>query len=120
MAKTKKLNKYPSPREDKEFTRYWDRLINLVSNRTNFKEGHLVSLEILCTMLVEKDELTDMIALNGSTYETEGRFGLQVKTRPEVQQRNIIRAEIARYLKLLGIMLEKDLGAKENEDTAWE
>lgn len=101
--------KFFSPHaEDDIFKYYWDTYYPDLSSRANFKLGHLHSLEILCGLYVEYHELSDHIKLHGRSYETEGRFGLQVKQRPEIDMRAKILAEIRQLVKQLGILLEKD------------
>ena len=46
------------------------------------------SIAITCGQWADYVELRKFIAENGRTYQTEGRHGLQLKTRPEVGQLN--------------------------------
>ena len=107
MTKTNK--KYSPPRNGKTFALMWNRLIDEITSRDNFKPGHLYQLEILCDLYQEYDRLRDIIEEFGYTYENDGgRNGAQIKVTPEVGQFNRIRSEIREYSKLLGLTLYKD------------
>lgn len=109
---------YPSPNPDKHFSMYWDKYIEGVISRDNFRNEHLDQLAILCQLYVDNDTLTDEINETGMTYVTNGRNGIQIKIKPEVSQRNITRTEIRNYNKALGLIIEKDKtnNGDKNED----
>lgn len=112
--------KYLSPVKSKEFKVYWNKLVESITERGNFREGHLKNMEILCTLYVEYDKLTDVISRLGYTYEAHGRYGTQIKTRPEVQERIKILAEIRQYSRLMGVVLGKDEGPADAGDKEWD
>lgn len=114
-----KEKKFLPPIKSKEFKLYWNKLINSVTERGNFREGHLKSLEILCTLYVEYDKLTKIITDDGYTYTASGRYGVQIKTRPEVTERIKILAEIRQYSRLLGVVLGKDEGPTDSGEDEW-
>lgn len=108
---------YPSPRpENAAFTEYWEMYLEDIGHRENLKKSHLQQLKVLCDISVEYDELQEMLILEGRTYESIGRNGLQIKLRPEVLQLNKILAEIRNYSKMLGLILFKDTATKEEEE----
>jgi hypothetical protein len=110
------LEKYPSPSNKESFKRYWEMYLPDIKDRENLKRSHLQQLRILCDMSVEYDELCDILDLEGRTYESVGRNGLQIKLRPEVQQLNKVVTEIRNYSKMLGLILAKDLVSTKEEE----
>ncbi len=102
------LRKYPSPSSDEKFTEYWNTFLPDISDRENLKKSHLIQLRILCMQIVEMDELSEFLMLNGRTYESFGRNGLQIRSRPEIQLLKTCVAEIRNYCKMLGLVLVKD------------
>lgn len=110
---------FTSPKPDKKsFNHYWDIFLPDVSERENLKKSHLQQLRILCDLCVELDELQDIIDIEGRTYESEGRNGVQIKLRPEISEKNRVISEIRNYSKILGLVLFKDnkLTKEEDED----
>lgn len=116
------LKKFPSPREDAVFVARWRLLLPQVTQRENFKHGHLLQLEILCALFAEFENLTNALELTGYTYVSEGgRYGTIHKTYPEVSQLNQTRAQIAVYCKMLGVVLVKDTASADPaEEEEWE
>ncbi len=122
------LLKYPCPRVDKntgkpekEFQFYWETFLPEIATRTNFHIGHLQQVKVLCDMYVEHDHLMNLIDVEGSSYESETRNGIQLKMRPEVEHLKTVRAQIAIYSKMLGLLLTKSTNiapTKEKDD--WE
>lgn len=113
---------HPSPRpNNREFTNHWKEFLPDVVARDNFKIGHLRQLEILCDMYTEYKKLRKVIREKGMTYETTGRFGHQIKTRPEVDLVARLRAEIRNYSKALGLLLVRDkMGRPPQGSDKWE
>lgn len=108
---------YTSPRNSKNFTRYWNTFINDIKDRPNLKPSHLYQLQVLCDLCVDYDELRDTIELLGRTYSSGGtRHGDQLKITPEVQQLNKVISEIRNYSKILGLILHNDTKTKEDEE----
>lgn len=110
---------FTSPKPDKEsFNKYWNIFLEDVKDRDNLKPSHLQQLRILCDLCVELDELQDIIDIEGRTYESEGRNGVQIKLRPEISEKNRVISEIRNYSKILGLVLYKDnkLTKEEEED----
>lgn len=100
--------KYPSPKEKETFKKYWNMYILDIQDRENFKTSHLQQLKVLCDLSVEYDELHEILDLEGRTYVSEGRNGIQIKLRPEIQQINKVVSDIRNYCKALGLILVKD------------
>lgn len=108
--------KYPSPIKTKEFARYWEIYLPLVTRRANFSVGHLEQLKILCQLFCTQDELSATIAKVGLTYETEGgRNGDLIKPRPELIILKETRTQINMFCRLLGLHLTKDEAFSEED-----
>jgi len=103
-------HKYPPPKRDPTFRKVWMQFIDNISGRDNFKVGHLNTLEILCDLHVEYEELRRFLRKNGRSYQSYGRAGMQWKFFPEVGQLNNVQAQIKEYMKILGLLLTKDKG----------
>jgi len=101
--------KFKSPKVNPTFTAKWNSLIGMVTNRPNFKRGHLYQLEILCDLYVEYEKLQDLVEIKGYSFISDGgRNGPQEKISVEVTQLNRCRADILAYSKHLGLLLVKD------------
>jgi hypothetical protein len=110
------FEKFPPPSEKESFKKYWVTYLTDIKDRDNLKLSHLSQLRILCDLSVEYDELRMILDLQGRTYESEGRNGLQIKMRPEIAQLNRVVSEIRNYCKILGLILYKDnVTTKEEE-----
>lgn len=109
------IKKYPPPIKSKEFTSYWSMLLDEVVERPNFKEGHLLQLQTLCELYVEKNYLKNLIMAEGRTYRVNTRDGDQHKPRPELIMLNNVIDDIREYTKMLGLLLYKDTKVKEEE-----
>lgn len=107
MTETDNNRRYPSPRSNQEFTKYWNIFIEDVASRPNFTESHLLQLEILCDLYAEYRLLREILEVTGYTYTTAGLNGPQQKSHPEVAQLNVCRGGIEKYTKLLGITLKR-------------
>lgn len=101
-------HKYPPPKKNKIFRASWLKFIDDITDRENFKVGHLQQLEILCDLLVEYDEYQTFIRKRGRTYKSVGRNGEVWKFYPEVLQLNKVSAQIKEYMKMLSLLLRKD------------
>ena len=108
---------FSCPKPDHEgFKSYWDEFLPSVKERENLKQPHLRQLRILCDLYVELDELQTIIDLEGRTYVSEGRNGIQIKIRPEVSEKNRVVSEIRNYSKMLGLILVKDTQFNDKEE----
>ncbi len=97
------------------------RFIENVTKRENFNIAHLDSLEILCDLYVEYDELQEFVRVNGRSYMSVGRTGEVWKFYPEVNQLMRVQAQIKEYSKMLGLLLKKDHGNESGgEASEWE
>lgn len=113
--------RYPSPKKNYVFKEQWYKLIDTVAGRENFQTFHLSQLETLCDLYVEYEVLTKFVRTHGYTYTAFGRQGKAIKTYPQVIQLNKINAEIRSYLKILGLLLVKDVSGKSNtEGNEWD
>jgi len=114
-------HKFPPPKSHPIFIRTWMDFIDNVSSRENFKTGHLNSLEILCDLYVDYDNLKKYIESKGRSYKSNGRNGLTWKFYPEVAQLNTVQSQIKEYMKMLGLVLKKDHGtASGGEKSNWD
>jgi len=103
------LKKYPSPKKDKNFKKRWDILVPEIVERPNFKPSHLFQLEILCDVYVSYEYFNKIVNEQGPTVHQEGgRYGEQIKIRPEVSLLTKLKVEIVHYNKMLGLLLMKD------------
>ena len=103
-------DEFTPSKSNAQFQSYWFKFLEILQTRESFSKLHLKNLEILCQLFVEYDNLTNILEQEGSTYQTEGRYGIQIKARPEVIQRKDTIAEIRQFTKILGIVLDKDKG----------
>lgn len=113
---------YPPPKKywnSEVFCRVWCEYVGSVASRSNFSKGHLNQLVTLCELHQEAEDLQDYITVHKRTYESHGRNGVQIKLRPEVAHVMTIRREITIYNKLLGLVLDKDLGDSSEADSEW-
>lgn len=116
------IKKYPPPKSSPEYVKMWAQFIDDLTTRPNFHEGHLRYLEILCDLYQEYSNLTEIIELEGTTYETEGRHGAQIKPRPEVTQRSKIIDQISTITRNMSLVPKRSElgGVKTNEEEAWD
>jgi hypothetical protein len=113
--------KYPPPRKHPTFRCVWAEFIDNVTSRENFKVGHLRSLEILCDLHVEYEELREFIRINGRSYKSLGRSGEVWKFFPEVTQLTKVQAQIKEYMKMMDLLLKKDHSIESGgEKDEWE
>jgi hypothetical protein len=114
-------HKYPPPKKNPLFREKWLRFIDNVTKRDNFNVAHLDSLEILCDLYVEYDDLQAFVRTNGRSYCSIGRQGEVWKFYPEVAQLNKVQDQIKGYSKMLGLVLKKDHGVESGgEEKEWE
>ena len=99
-----------------DFEYYYKKFLPSILERENYSDHHLKNLEILCSLYVDYDKLTEEISNIGYSYEAEGRYGTQRKTIPEVTERNNIISQIYKFSKLLDIVPDKDKGSSNNDD----
>lgn len=112
---------YPPPKKHPTFRKMWAQFIENVTERENFKVGHLNSLEILCDLFVDYEDLREFIRVNGRSYQSVGRQGVVWKFFPEVRQLNAVQAQIKEYMKMLGLLLKKDHSSQSGgEKDNWE
>ena len=114
----KRKPQYPPPVKTPEFRKYWTRFISIVSEKQGFDTSCLKNLEILCELYVTYDRITDHISNNDLVTENEGRYGLQIKPNPMLNERQKIVGEIRHYSRLLGMRV-RDTTAPE-ESNEWE
>lgn len=100
--------KYPPPKKDPRFREKWAQYVENVAGRENFKVGHLNTLEILCDLYTEYEDLREFLRKNGRSYQSYGRQGMIWKFFPEVQLLSRVQADIKEYTKMLGLLPKKD------------
>lgn len=114
-------HQFPPPKKNPLFRTKWMRFIDNVTKRENFNIAHLDSLEILCDLYVEYEDLQRFVRVNGRSYLSLGRSGEVWKFYPEVQHLARVQAQIKEYSKMLGLLLKKDHGSESGGEAAeWE
>jgi len=101
-------HRYPPPRKEPTFRKTWMSFIDNVTERDNFKPGHLHTLEILCDLYVELEELNKFIRMNGMSFKVVTVAGEHRRLFPEVTQRDKVRAQIQHLTKNLDLFPKKD------------
>lgn len=112
--------KYPPPKKNKVFREKWKIFINSVTGRDSFKEAHLETLEVLCDLYVEYDDLIRTIRIEGRTYKTVSKWGETRKMHPAVSQLDKVRANIRSYTQRLDLFPKKDNSeGADGEEEEW-
>lgn len=114
--------KYPPPKKNPLFRQKWARLVDIVVGRPNFKPGHLESLEILCDLYVELEELSTFIRVNGRSFKVLTTTGDFWRLFPEVSQRDAVRSQIEKYSRNLDLFPTKaktTKGSDSKDDEEW-
>jgi phage terminase small subunit len=115
------MKKFPAPKKEPLFVRYWDKFLPKVVERDNFHHSHLEQLEILCDLYLEYHVLSGLIKENGYTFTSDSRYGLTIRENAEVKIRQKIISEIRQYSKILGLLLAKDTSSNNEPDAdEWE
>lgn len=110
--------KYKSPKKtNKEFTKYWTELAPIITEKEGFDESCLKNLEILCTLYVVFDKMTKYIEDSDMVVETEGRYGLQIKPNPVINERQKVLGEIRHFSKLLGMKIGNEAKIPDDIDS---
>lgn len=107
---------FPPPKKNPVFRQKWQSLIKTIAMRDNFKPIHLFQLEVLCDLLVEYEQLSKFIRQHGYTYTAIGRQGKQIKTYPQVAERNRVKDQIRGYCKMLDLITPKGAGDGKGKD----
>jgi hypothetical protein len=111
---------FAPPRQGDKFRKYWERMLPKIVNRTNFHESHLFNLEVLCSLYVDYEIITDYFDLMGVdgliTVSEGGRNGPQEKHSILALRRDRLLGDIIRYTKILGLVLAKDVDADDEEE----
>lgn len=114
--------KYPPPKNNSLFRKTWGNFIENVVSRENFKPSHLHTLEILCDLYVELEELNKFLRTHGMTFDVITITGKNRRMYPEVAQRDKVRAQIQQYSRHLDLFPKKDKslrGMDKDEDDEW-
>lgn len=109
-------HKYPPPKKNKIFRDKWSKFIDLVVDRDSFRVAHLDTLEILCDLYVELEELNTFVRTNGMTFEQVTLTGKDRKQHLEVGRRDKVRVQIQNYTKFLDLFPKKDKSAGGDSD----
>ncbi|MBA5779485.1 P27 family phage terminase small subunit [Stappia sp. F7233] len=74
----------------KEVAKVWDRLAVPVCHPTvdRLRPHMVATFALMCEALARYEAIAAELVVLGETYTTEGRNGVQYKSRPEVAQRN--------------------------------
>lgn len=112
--------KYPPPKRNPVFRSKWKTFINSLTDRDSFKEAHLETLEILCDLYVEYDQLEAQIRKEGRTYTAVSRFGENRRMHPAVAHLDKVRANIRAYTQRLDLFPKKDNSTQgDGNDDDW-
>jgi len=112
--------KFPPPKRNPVFRKTWAKFIDSLTGRDSFREAHLATLEVLCDLYVEYQDLEATIRKEGRTFKAVSRWGELIKMHPAVSQLDKVRANIAKYTKQLDLFPKKDSGGgSEGEEEAW-
>lgn len=112
---------FPPPKKNPTFVKKWKNIIETVASREGFKPAHLFQLEVLCDLFVEYEQLSKWIREYGYTYSAIGRQGKQIKTYPQVGERNRVKEQIRSYSKVLDLGTAKGAGTgKARNGGEWE
>lgn len=114
-----KSEKYLSPVKTKEFKKYWAKFVPIITKKEGFDESCIKNLEILCTLYVGFDELTEYIEEFGFVVHSSGRYGDQFKTNPASTERKKIVEEIRHFSRLLGMKVshtDANVGVEDDWD----
>lgn len=114
--------KYPPPKKNPLFRQKWARLVDIVAGRPNFKPGHLESLEILCDLYVELEDLSAFLRVNGRSFKVLTTTGDFWRMFPEVAQRDAVRSQIEKYSRNLDLFPNKakqSKGSDSKDDEEW-
>lgn len=104
-----KKKTYPAQRDkSKIYKKYWKRFLPKITERDNFHEAHLETLDVLCDLYEEYQTLTQFLKENGYTYESDGRYGESVREWPQVKIKQKTVSEIRQYSNMLDLKLHKD------------
>lgn len=115
-------HEYPPPKKNPIFRKTWGGFIDNVVGRENFKPSHLHTLEILCDLYVELEELNKFLRMNGMAFKVITVMGESRRMYPEVAQRDKVRAQIQQYSRFLDLFPKKDKsprGASSKEEGEW-
>lgn len=115
-------HRYPPPKNHPVFRKRWMSMIDNIVERDSFKDFHLHLLEVLCDIYVEYEALAKILRTEGRTYKSITRFGIQIKTRPEVPQMDRLLSEIRAYAKQLDLSPKKDnsFQVSDDEEDSWD
>jgi len=111
---------YKAPMKGKEFKKYWDKLSPIITNKLGFDESCLKNLEILCNLYVDYDRMTESINDNDMVIVNEGRYGIQCRPFPLINERQKILGEIRHFSKLLGMKIDHESKPDEELQDEWE
>ena len=103
-----------SPKQG-NFENYWNLYVKDIASRQDFQDAHLKHLELLCDCLVRYDEVSKIISEEGYVFESNGRYGQQIRQRPEVAIQKDALAQINTYSKFLGLSLKKNEHGKPDD-----
>jgi phage terminase small subunit len=117
---SQEIKKFPAPKKDLQFVKYWEKFLPKIIERDNFHESHLEQLEILCDLYITYHKLDTFLTKNGYSYSSDGRYGQNYREFPEVKIQQKCVSEIRQYSKTLGLLLAKDSTVNEAEKNEWE
>lgn len=101
--------KYPPPRKDPVFRKHWTDLIDLLPKKPSIAQ--LKTLEVLCQLYIDYDNLTEFLRVNGRAFKVVTRFSTFRKPHPEVAQLEKVRNGIRGYTAKLNLFPKVEKGA---------
>jgi hypothetical protein len=97
------------PINKENFAYYWDMYIFDVASRENFKQSHLLQLKTLCELHLDEDRLKEAVDTKGFSFIAYSKNGEEAeRPLPEVVLLMRVRSQIKEYLKMMGLLLQKD------------
>lgn len=111
-----KKQKYPPPKGNAVFQERWNSLVDHLIQRDNFNPSHLYSLEMLCDLYSEYEELSKFIRMNGQSHKVATVTGESMRMYPQVKQRDAVRHQIQKLCTLLDLFPKKGQTPKGNGD----
>lgn len=86
--------KYPPPRNNPVFRRYWGLFHDAVVTRPGFNVISLATLQLLCDLYVEIEDVTESIRKIGMTHEVITVTGKMRRVNPEVAVLQGLRSQV--------------------------
>lgn len=106
----------PPPKNHPVFVRAWSNLLDNVMEKRDFKRAHLLTLEILCDLYVEMDEILKFLEKHGRNYYVKNEAEETYRNYNEVAALDRVRMKIKMYSSSLGLFPNKERVGKRTKD----